>query len=57
MGRSRKHTDHEWDDERMEGRSGWDRHQADSLEDWDRLPSTEDWENEGQDGDDLFDSY
>jgi len=57
MGRSRKHMDQEWDDERMEGRSGWDRHHGDSLEDWDRLPGTDDWESEGQDEEDLFDSY
>ena len=57
MGRSRKHTDEEWEDGRLEGRSGWDRHDGESLDDWDRLSGTEDWESDGQDEDDLFDSY
>jgi hypothetical protein len=57
MGRSRRHTDEEWDDERFKGHSGWDRHHSDSLEDWDRLPSSDEWEDAGQDEEDLFDSY
>lgn len=57
MGRSRKHMDDEWDEERVEGRSGWERHNSESLEDWDRLTGNEDWDGDGQDEDDLFDSY